>query len=168
MSRLRYSTPHSALTRPFLPHSALQPHHDRRRRRRHPLPPRNPSSLGAPTRSLFVLALALALALALTFVCSFRYRVFPIGCIMFVIALLTTKKDFGPMLEAVEATNANAGKSSGDKGGDSDVPSGPLDPKPETPLRAMNALLPFGTIIGAAFFGMVLDGKAALAAKVNG
>uniref|UniRef100_A0A7S0Q8N7 Na+/H+ antiporter NhaC-like C-terminal domain-containing protein n=1 Tax=Coccolithus braarudii TaxID=221442 RepID=A0A7S0Q8N7_9EUKA len=37
---------------------------------------------------------------------------------------------------------------------------GPLDPKPGTPLRAVNALLPFGMVMAASFLGMVLQGLA--------
>ena len=46
--------------------------------------------------------------------------------------------------------------------------AGPLDPKPGTPLRPLNALLPFGAIIACAFFGMLADGGAKLGAAARG
>ena len=42
---------------------------------------------------------------------------------------------------------------------------GPLAPKPGVPHRALNALLPFGTIALATFGGMLVDGAVKLRAK---
>jgi Na+/H+ antiporter NhaC len=41
---------------------------------------------------------------------------------------------------------------------------GALDPAPGTPLRAVNALVPFGIVLAASFGGMVFQGLAAIAA----
>ena len=46
--------------------------------------------------------------------------------------------------------------------------SGPLSPKAGVPHRAINALLPFGTIAVATFGGMLLDGAVKLRAKAGG
>ena len=85
----------------------------------------------------------------------------------FVFALLVTNKDFGPMADAVAATETasrNAAiESEGGESGESE--SGPLDPKPGTPYRALNALIPFGTIVASTFVGMILDGRRSLLAS---
>mmetsp|Transcript_54497 Transcript_54497/g.108186 ORF Transcript_54497/g.108186 Transcript_54497/m.108186 type:complete len:330 (+) Transcript_54497:138-1127(+) len=70
------------------------------------------------------------------------------------------------MADAVEASNHDfsaGGSSLGDseaEGGE----TGALTPKPGTPLRAANALIPFGAIVAVTLFGMVADGKRALIA----
>eukprot|EP00617_Octactis_speculum_P024078 CAMPEP_0185745058 /NCGR_PEP_ID=MMETSP1174-20130828/3358_1 /TAXON_ID=35687 /ORGANISM="Dictyocha speculum, Strain CCMP1381" /LENGTH=537 /DNA_ID=CAMNT_0028418849 /DNA_START=249 /DNA_END=1862 /DNA_ORIENTATION=- len=90
---------------------------------------------------------------------SIPYRIFPLAMLAFVVALLTTDKDFGAMKKAMEQTPQKQA-SQQDEG--SAIAPGPLDPLPSTPLRATNAIVPFMTIIIAAFSGMVIDGKNAL------
>lgn len=51
---------------------------------------------------------------------------------------------------------------------DDTLGSGPLSPKAGVPHRAINALLPFGTIAVATFGGMLLDGAVKLRAKAAG
>jgi len=48
-----------------------------------------------------------------------------------------------------------------------DMGDGALSPKPGVPHRAINALLPFGTIAVATFGGMLLDGAVKLRAKAG-
>jgi len=76
------------------------------------------------------------------------------------------------MQKAVETSAASSSndKDSGDGsnsgGGGEAVDMGDLAPDPGTPLRAVNALLPFASIVAATLAGMTLDGRAALLAKV--
>ena len=73
-----------------------------------------------------------------------------------------------------KAVETSAASSSNDKdssdgsnsGGGEAVDMGDLAPDPGTPLRAVNALLPFASIVAATLAGMTLDGRAALLAKV--
>lgn len=44
---------------------------------------------------------------------------------------------------------------------------GGITPKPGTPLRSMNALVPFGAVIAVTFSGMLLDGAAKIEAGGN-
>jgi hypothetical protein len=118
------------------------------------------------------------------------YRFFPLSMLAFVLALVATDKDIGPMADAVRATNTastSSSTSSGmengmsssdlssgmdespggagaldDDGSENEEASGPLTPKPGTPLRAVNALVPFGAIVAVTLGGMVFDGKQAL------
>jgi len=99
------------------------------------------------------------------------YRLFPLTLLALVVAMVVTEKDIGPMRAAV-AKARGAGTGGAELAADSAAekkaeaqPAGPLDPKPGTPLRAMNALLPFGAIIAGTLVGMVSDGKAALLAN---
>ena len=51
-----------------------------------------------------------------------------------------------------------SGSSSADDGADGGLPTSPLDPKPDKPMRCINAALPFGVVIFGTFFGMYFDG----------
>ena len=93
------------------------------------------------------------------------YRLFPLALLAFVAANVASDRDFGPMRDAVarnEAAPAPGAAAAADGGAAPDA--GALEPAPGTPLRALNALVPFGTIVAATLGGMVLDGRAALRA----
>ena len=115
---------------------------------------------------------AAALATAdpfLGFVRTIPYRFFPLSILAFLIAGALSGKDFGPMLDeekravtiggggGVAAMEAEAAE-------EAEAAAGELDPKPGTPLRAVNALLPFGVVMVTAFCGMVYQGQVAIAA----
>jgi len=74
------------------------------------------------------------------------------------------------MQKAVEdsssSSNNKAKDSSDSSNGGGAVDMGELAPDPGTPLRAVNALLPFASIVAATLTGMTLDGRAALLEKV--
>jgi|MDSY01.2.fsa_nt_gb Na+/H+ antiporter NhaC len=94
------------------------------------------------------------------------YRFFPVCALAFVVALITTNKDFGPMADAVAKTELGGGGAASTKDDAGPAPDmGELEPSPGTPLRAVNALVPFGTIIAGTLGGMVLGGRAAIAAQ---
>jgi Na+/H+ antiporter NhaC len=113
---------------------------------------------------------------------SLPYRLFPLALAAFVGALLATDKDFGPMAAAVQMTTASAPGAEGATAQGSGTapaaqpvapapaapalasPPGSLEPKAGAPLRAANALLPFGALVGGTLAGMVVDGRRALAA----
>jgi Na+/H+ antiporter NhaC len=95
------------------------------------------------------------------------YRFFPLALLAFTVANVATDRDFGPMRAAVEEHTAapSVRASAGDGNAPADAAAAALEPPPGTPLRALNALVPFGTIIGVTLGGMVLDGKRALLAR---
>jgi Na+/H+ antiporter NhaC len=93
------------------------------------------------------------------------YRLFPLCALAFVVALIVTNKDFGPMADAISKLEREAVSPGGvDESGPA-PDMGDLEPSPETPLRAINAIVPFGTIIAGTLGGMVLGGRATIAAS---
>ena len=105
------------------------------------------------------------------------YRFFLMLLLVLVPLLLSTGKDLGPMAAVTRATSTAVTKprrtsrstSSRRRGASAEQlyeeppeGAGALDPKPGTPLRAINALLPFGTIVAVTFGGMILDGASTL------
>lgn len=98
------------------------------------------------------------------------YRFLPLSCLSFILINVLTGRDFGPMLqEERDAAAAPAPPLAPSAGGGAEETApevdepGDLDPKPGTPLRAKNALLPFGAVLAASFCGMVLQGKGVIA-----
>lgn len=93
------------------------------------------------------------------FLSTLRFRFFPLCLLMFLGISTVTGRDFGPMLEAErEAEQGSASELAVVDSEPQPEADGPLDPDPETPLRAVNALLPFGSVLAASFAGMVLQG----------
>ena len=107
---------------------------------------------------------------------SISYRFFPVIFIAFIFILIIFERDFGPMVEyekqaildkaqhdrqelmdvAINYTDPKERKSS--------ISTGPLDPPPGTPLRWINAAVPFLVIVCVTFVGMIFDGFAAMEA----
>ena len=106
-----------------------------------------------------------AAGLPSSFVLTIRtlpYRLFPLALLAFVAANVGLDRDFGPMKAAVDANVAAA--PAADDGGETGPDMSSMEPAPGTPLRSVNALVPFGTIIAATLGGMVLDGTRAIRA----
>ena len=101
------------------------------------------------------------------------YRFFPAMMFVLIPILLLLKKDIGPIngyLLPAEQEGSDAGGSDVDvvfnmEGAAAEDMDGPLAPKPDVPHRAINALLPFGTIAIATFGGMLIDGAVKLRVK---
>ncbi|CAM9153916.1 unnamed protein product, partial [Choristocarpus tenellus] len=100
---------------------------------------------------------------------SLPYRFFPLFYLLFVIIVVFTGRDFGPMGKAEGAAAASVADASarGDlKGAGSSIAvdgsevegGGGIGPKAGTPLRSRNAFIPFSVVIGVTFVGMILDG----------
>mmetsp|Transcript_13118 Transcript_13118/g.28334 ORF Transcript_13118/g.28334 Transcript_13118/m.28334 type:complete len:630 (-) Transcript_13118:313-2202(-) len=109
------------------------------------------------------------------------YRFFPVLLLALVPILLFSGREAGPMAQVrappaparrgsvgttSSPTQSAEGPTCGAADGDPQPPTlapeldanDPLSPKPGTKLRAINALLPFGTIVVTTFAGMLLDG----------
>ncbi|CAM9347964.1 unnamed protein product [Chrysoparadoxa australica] len=85
---------------------------------------------------------------------SLSYRFFPLLALVMLVTVIVTGKDFGPMAEAEAALSPSTTTESAAAA----TAPGPCDPKPGTPLRSINALVPFGVVIAVTFGGMVVDG----------
>ena len=103
------------------------------------------------------------------FLSSIPYRFFPLSMLAFVVSAVVTGRDFGPMLDeeqaAAEALDGAAPATAGAEAEEAvvEVEAGALDPKPGTPQRSVNALLPFGVVLVASFTGMVYQGLGEIA-----
>jgi len=110
-------------------------------------------------------------------VSSVRYRFFPLLALAALPLSILLQKDLGPLgrpefkprqprssprrTAERRAQGQGEGRAEGQgEGAVAEGGPGPLDPKAGTPLRAVNALLPFGTIVLATFGGMLADGAA--------
>jgi len=97
-----------------------------------------------------------------TFVASIPYRFYPIFALVLGFTIAVTGRDFGPMLKA-ERRARRTGKLLADGA----VPlanfnTGILEPPPETPRRAINALLPILAVITITIVGMYTSGSEGL------
>jgi len=105
----------------------------------------------------------------LAFLGTLPLRYFPLCMIIFVLLGALTGRDFGPMLKAERDALDEGGAGASEEGTAveepvEDVSTGALDPEPSTPLRAVNALVPFGCVLAASFGGMVSQGLGVIAA----
>ena len=91
------------------------------------------------------------------------YRFLPLFATLMLPLFLVSGRDFGPLAAWPNPSPAAAAAASIEA--DGGVDAGPLEPKPGTKLRAVNALLPFATIVAVTFGGMLADGASKLRAK---
>ncbi|CAN0200574.1 unnamed protein product, partial [Phaeothamnion confervicola] len=115
-----------------------------------------------------------------TVLATLPYRFFPLLYLGLLLAVVLSGRDLGPMgasEEAATATNGGATASTkmasgaaaeaAETVGTAQQPApalGPLDPRPDTPLRAYNALVPFSVVVAVTVGGMLLDGRSKLLA----
>jgi len=96
------------------------------------------------------------------FLQTIPYRFYPLLMIAFVLMLIVTKRDFGPM-RAAERRSLHEGKLVRD-GADpaSDFDAEDLRPPEGTRPRWIDAMIPIGVVIATAMIGMYLTGHASL------
>lgn len=97
------------------------------------------------------------------FIATLQYRFLPLCMLVFLLLNAVSGRDFGPMLAEERAAQLLPDAPASDSPEGAAAPTGPLDPPAGTPLRARNALLPFGAVMGVAFGGMVAQGLGAIA-----
>lgn len=100
------------------------------------------------------------------FISSLKYSFYPILTLSFILILIYTKKDFGPMYKA-EVRARTTGKVSGResrKQGDTDMEE--LSPVEGAPLRWYNAVIPVLVVILMTVFGLVDTGMASTYAEI--
>ncbi|CAM9275362.1 unnamed protein product [Scytosiphon promiscuus] len=100
---------------------------------------------------------------------SLPFRFFPLFYLLLIVIVLVSGRDFGPMADAESSSSSGSSDQKPESpASDSQLDSTPADdgggggggitPKPGTPLRSRNALVPFATVITVTFAGMILDG----------
>lgn len=111
----------------------------------------------------------------ITCLTSIPYRFFPVFFIVFLFLIIILERDFGPMLKYEQEAFRRFQQDSHDRDENreerQDEPASAsaasssenaLEPDPSTPLRWYNAVIPFTCIVLVTFFGMIVDGYAAL------
>jgi len=95
---------------------------------------------------------------------SIPYRFLPVLLLLLVPILLASGKDLGPMARYALPEHPPARRAIHSAAEVEPSDEGPLAPKKGVPYRAVNALLPFGTIALGTFGGMLYDGVAKIRA----
>lgn len=112
---------------------------------------------------------------------SLPFRFFPLFYLLFIVMVLVSGRDFGPMASAESGSGASSAVASGgpappSPAADSQLEADPaggagagggITPKAGTPLRSRNALVPFAAVIVVTFAGMILDGISKIEAAGN-
>ena len=100
-----------------------------------------------------------------TFVASIPYRFYPIFALVLVLTLALSKLDFGPMRRAEERTR-KTGKVLGDDARPiADYSTEEVEPNPDAPKRAFNALIPILVVTLMTVVGIYRTGANGLAAS---
>ncbi len=101
------------------------------------------------------------------FLKSIPYSFYPILAFIFVLAVAVTGRDFGPMYKA--EVRARKGQVSSVSTGDMPSLQGDqLEPKPNIPLRAINAFVPLLVLIGSLVGGLYIPGEGASITDIIG
>ncbi len=96
------------------------------------------------------------------FISSLKYSFYPILTLIFILILIRTGRDFGPM-KAAERRAAGSGQvSSAATPGEDEPNMENLEPVPGAKLRWYNAVIPVLTVIGMTIFGLVDTGMSTL------
>ena len=92
------------------------------------------------------------------FLSSLKYSFYPIMTLAFILILIYTKRDFGPMLKAERRarTTGQVSERKGDKTDNSELEN--LDPVEGAPHKGRNALIPVVLVILMTIFGLLVTG----------
>lgn len=100
------------------------------------------------------------------FLNSIPYSFYPILALLFVYLVAISGRDFGPMLKAERRARSTGQVSRPDaQAGASEEESNALKPKPDTPPRLVNAVVPIGVLVVGVLVGLWITGNAAVAQK---
>ena len=94
------------------------------------------------------------------FISSLKYSFYPILALIFILIIIFTKRDFGPMYRAEVRARANGSEASNSDSSDENHEVEDLDPKEGIPLRWYNAFFPVITVILVTIIGLVDTGLA--------
>ena len=98
------------------------------------------------------------------FLKSIAYSFYPVLTLLFLFALVISKRDFGPMLRA-ERRARETGQlyRPGSNAAAAEAENAAVQPDPETPRRLVNAVLPILTLVCGVLIGLWITGRAAVA-----
>lgn len=95
-----------------------------------------------------------------TFVATIPYRFYPIFALVLVATLAISRFDFGPMRKAERRAYEQGLLLAEDAAPIADYGSREVEPPPDIPKRAINAVLPIATVIGMTVLGLYITGSA--------
>ncbi len=94
------------------------------------------------------------------FLASIKYSFYPILAIFFVFLVAWTGRDFGPMLAAETRARIKGQVLPPGAQVDPEAAEGKeVQPDPDKPMRAINAILPVGVLVGTVLVGMYVTGE---------
>jgi Na+/H+ antiporter NhaC len=94
------------------------------------------------------------------FLASIPYSFYPLLAIFFVFAVAWTGRDFGPMLAAETRARTTGQVLGPDAQVDPEAAEGKeVQPDPEKPTRAINAILPVAVLVGTVMIGLYVTGE---------
>jgi Na+/H+ antiporter NhaC len=103
------------------------------------------------------------------FLQSLLYAFYPVLAVVFVFAIATTGRDFGPMRKAEQrARDSGVALREGSNLGGSDQLEDDLVPPEDAPRRLVNAVLPIVTLIGVTAIGLLATGEGDTIVEVVG
>ena len=100
------------------------------------------------------------------FISSLKYSFYPVLTLSFILILIYTKKDYGPMYQAeyrARSTGKVSGRASREQG-DTDMED--LSPVPGAPLKWFNAVIPVAVVILMTLFGLVDTGMSSTYSEI--
>ena len=96
------------------------------------------------------------------FIDTIPYRFYPLLALVFVLMIIWTGRDFGPMRTAEARAASGGGVYRVDAALLTDTSGGMMEPPPDTPMRWWNAALPVVTVVVGVLLGLYFSGRAAL------
>ena len=100
------------------------------------------------------------------FIASLKYSFYPILTLIFILILIYTGKDYGPMYKAEHRARTTGRVSSAVTDDDDEPNMEDLTPVAGAPLRWYNAVIPVLTVIGMTLFGLIDTGFAGVYAEL--
>ena len=96
------------------------------------------------------------------FIDTIPYRFYPLLALFFVLLVIWTRRDFGPMYRAEMRAAQGLGVHREGAALMTDTAGGAMDPKPGAPLRWLNAGLPVIVVVAAVLIGLYVSGSQGL------
>ncbi len=100
------------------------------------------------------------------FISSLKYSFYPILTLIFILLLIYTGRDYGPMLKAETRARTTGKVSSAVKGDDDEPDMEDLSPVKGAPLKWTNAVLPVLTVILVTIFGLIDTGMSSCYSEI--
>ncbi|MEE8522834.1 MAG: Na+/H+ antiporter NhaC family protein [Thermoanaerobaculia bacterium] len=102
-----------------------------------------------------------------TFVATIPYRFYPIFALLIVVTLVMSRVDFGPMRLAENRARVEGKVLADDAEPIADYASADVEPPPDIPKRALNALVPIATVVVVTLIGLYVSGVSGVTRGVD-